>query len=422
MKNFAATLINTISTGDDDSYLIDKALETVRAHLGMEIAYLTEFVDGDSVFRQVSAPGLENVLKPGDKISLQEVYCMHILEGRLPEMMPDTSDFPLAMSMPVTSDLPVGSHVSIPIKRRDGSAYGSFCCLSTKPNRSLNQRDLETMRLFADLVSHQVNKRLQISSELEEKRARIANVIDTGDFTLVYQPIWDFSQPDPVGFETLCRFSGQPYRTPDLWFNDAAETGLGVELELAVVKKALEAFHSLPLTGSLSFNLSPNAITSDRLPDLLSEWPLDRIVLEITEHSQVADYDLLCSSLARLRASGVKLAVDDAGAGYASLRHIIKLAPDIIKLDMTLTRDVNTDKARRSLATALIFFARETGTSLVAEGIETQGELDTLKLLGVHKGQGYLLGRPMDLEKACALLTPEEISLSVNGFAASGNV
>ena len=217
MKNFAKTLINTISTGDEDSYLIDKALETVRAHLGMEIAYLTEFVDGDSVFRQVSAPGLENVLKPGDKISLQEVYCMHILEGRLPEMMPDTSDFPLAMSMSVTSDLPVGSHVSIPIKRRDGSAYGSFCCLSTKPNKSLNERDLETMRLFADLVSHQVNKKLQISSELEEKRARIRNVIDTGDFTLVYQPIWDFSQPDPVGFETLCRFNGQPYRTPDLW-------------------------------------------------------------------------------------------------------------------------------------------------------------------------------------------------------------
>jgi EAL domain-containing protein (putative c-di-GMP-specific phosphodiesterase class I) len=123
-------------------------------------------------------------------------------------------------------------------------------------------------------------------------------------------------------------------------------------------------------------------------------------VLEVTEHAQVPDYDALRQALAPLRAAGAKLAIDDAGAGYSSLQHILQLRPDIIKLDMGLTRSVDRDPAKRALAAALCHFARETGCQIVAEGIETEAEFTTLESLGVAKGQGYLLGRPGDLATA----------------------
>jgi predicted signal transduction protein with EAL and GGDEF domain len=97
---------------------------------------------------------------------------------------------------------------------------------------------------------------------------------------------------------------------------------------------------------------------------------------------------------ARLRALGVRIAIDDAGAGYASMRHILSIEPDLIKLDMSLTRGIDQDRKRRALASALIAFAHETRIDIVAEGVETAAELDTLRELGVRKVQGYFLARP----------------------------
>ncbi len=127
-------------------------------------------------------------------------------------------------------------------------------------------------------------------------------------------------------------------------------------------------------------------------------------MIELTEHAAVHEYVTLSSRLAPLRASGIKLAIDDAGAGYSGLQHIVQLQPDIIKLDMSLTRDIDSDQARRALASALVFYARETGSLIVAEGVETQLEMDTLKALGIHRGQGYLLGRPMPPAEAAAFV------------------
>lgn len=387
---------------------IDKILETIRAHLGMEIAYLSEFVDGDTVFRAVSAPGLEHLAKAGDRYSLDDAYCQHILEGRLPELIPDTSVNAFASAMPITGAVPIGSHMSLPIRRRDGTPYGMFCCLSSKPNKSLTQRDLETMRIFADLSAEQVNDRLEITRGFEEKRARMASVIAEEAFDIVYQPIWNFAQQIPIGFEALCRFRSDPYRAPDVWFAEAAETGQGVELELAVIKKAAGIFTHLPDTCYVSFNASPETLISDQLAEILTDMPRDRFVLEITEHAQVADYKVLLDHLKPLRNAGIRLAVDDAGAGFASLQHIVQLAPDLIKLDMSLTRDVDTDQARRSLANALIYFARETSASIIAEGIETRSELETLKMLGIENGQGYLLGKPANVDVAKQLMVVNE--------------
>lgn len=398
MQVFQQALLDDAGVAPEKDFTIQRALEAVRRHLGMEVAYLSEFVGDDSVFHYVDAPGLEALIKPGDKRSLDEVYCRHILAGRLPELIPDTSTEPLAVAMPITQAVPIGSHASIPIRLADGTPYGMFCCLSPRPNASLNQRDLDVMRIFADLAAHQLRRDIAEETALRTTRERIQTAMHERAFSVVYQPICDLNSRTPKGFETLCRFASEPYRSPDKWFGEAASAGLGIDLEVAVLEAALQDLAAFDDTTYVSFNASPETIMSGRLAGLFRNAP-GRIVLEVTEHAQVSDYGRLTEALSALRAEGIRLAVDDAGAGFASLQHILQLNPDIIKLDMGLTRGIDLDPARRALASALIHFARETGTEIVAEGIETESEFDTLRALGVGSGQGYLLGRPQPLEQ-----------------------
>ncbi len=387
----------------DSSCVIQDALHAIRTHLDMEVAYLSEFVDGRSVFRRVDAPGLEHLIQPGDSMSLDDVYCNHILEGRLPELIPDTATLPFAMSIPITRSLPIGSHASIPIRLADGTPYGMFCCLSPRANPSLNGRDLDMMRVFAGIAAKQVNSDLQHTLTSREARTSVERIIADRAFSIAYQPIFDLASGDLVSFEALCRFNALPYQTPDKWFLAAERVGLGVELELAAISMAVEAFESLPSHLSLSVNASPEAAASPALIGALQECNLNRTVLEITEHARVKDYVVLHSALAPLKSAGLKVAIDDAGAGYSGLQHIVQLAPEIIKLDMSLTQRIDSDPARRALASAMTFFARDTNAVVVAEGIETVSEMQVLRQLGVDRGQGYLLGKPMPLEKAHAL-------------------
>jgi EAL domain-containing protein (putative c-di-GMP-specific phosphodiesterase class I) len=183
---------------------------------------------------------------------------------------------------------------------------------------------------------------------------------------------------------------------------------LGTTLELAAIRMALGALASFPAHLHLAMNASVETITSRAFPDILTGIALDRVVLEITEHTDVEDYECLLNVLQPLRQRGLKLAVDDAGAGYSSLRHILNLQPDFIKLDMDLIKHIDLDPARRALASALIAFARDTNSSIIAEGVETASELATLQTLGVEQAQGYFLGRPMPLDKALQLIAPAQ--------------
>ncbi len=373
---------------------IKQALEAVRTHLGMQVAYVSEFVGSDSVFREVDAPGLEAMIAPGDSRPLDDVYCRHILAGRLPELIPDTADFPLALSLPITGAVPIGAHMSVPLRLPDGETYGMFCCLSAQPNRSLTDRDLQVMRVFADLAAHQIGRDREAERAASASQRRVEHVIDAQLFHAVYQPIFTLEPLRVVGYEALCRFTAEPRQPPDMWFREAAAAGRGVELELATLRQALGAFARIRDDQFVSINASPEAVVSGRLHEMLRDAPSARVVLEITEHAAVADYARLHHALLPLRQRGVRLAIDDAGAGYSSFQHILQLGPDIIKLDMSLTRSVDTDIGRRALAAALSYFARETSCQIVAEGIESEAELATLKALNIAKGQGYLLGKP----------------------------
>lgn len=397
-------IVGALQTSDDDNdSSIRRALKAIRAHLGMEIAYVSEFVGNSTVFREVDAPGLENLIKVGDAHSLDDVYCKHILEGRLPSLMPDTSAVPFAAAMPITAAVPIGKHMSVPLRMKDGEVYGMFCCLGPGADTSLSERDLKTMNVFAEFAAFELQREAEHRREVQGKLKRIASVIADEQLSMVYQPIFDLATERKVGFECLARFATTPYRTPDVWFKEADEINRGPYLEIAAIAAALTAFSNLSQSMYLAVNASPATVLADGFVDVLAAMPLNRVVLEITEHALVQDYNRLMSVIDPLRERGLRLAVDDAGAGYSGLQHILKLRPDVIKLDISLTRDIDTDLSRRALASAMIGFAGATGSSIVAEGVETASELATLKLLGAHMAQGYFLGKPMPMAAASKL-------------------
>lgn len=250
-----------------------------------------------------------------------------------------------------------------------------------------------TAEVIGELASH-LQKQQQDSELLRARRTQIREAVD-GDFmSMVYQPIVDLQTREVAGVEALARFTHEPPRTPDVWFGQAAAVGLLLDLELAAVRRAVEALTALPSARYLAVNLSPESAATKDFRDLASQSAPSRLVVEVTEHAAVDDYERVSAGLAGIREMGVRLAIDDAGAGFASLRHILRLAPDIIKLDMSLTRNIDTDRPRRALAAALISFAQEIEASIVAEGIETAAELEALSGLGVQFGQGYHLGYP----------------------------
>ena len=230
-----------------------------------------------------------------------------------------------------------------------------------------------------------------------ERRRRIEAFVAGDGVDLVYQPIFDLRSGRPVGAEALARFAVAAMGGPDVWFAEAADMGLGIELEMTAVRLAVEALDTLDPALTLGINVSPEACCSRELRELIGSIEAHRIVLEITEHAPVADYGQLLGALAPLRDRGVRLAIDDACSGYASLRHVLYLRPDTIKLDITLTRGIERDPARRSLVDAIVGFAPSVGAEVLAEGIETAEQLRALTRSGVALGQGYYLGHPAPL-------------------------
>ncbi len=414
MKFLKDALAQSSASQQAGGSAIRNALGSLRTHLGMEVAYISEFVDNNSVFREVDAPGLEAVIKPGDHRSLDDVYCRHILAGRLPELIPDTSANDFCQTLPITKDSHIGAHMSVPITMRDGSVFGMFCCLSFTPNRSLNDRDLQMMRVFADMTAQQLGEERDIKRTLDAKRGKIATALANGALSSVYQPVWDFAQDRAVGFECLTRFKSDPYVSPDVWFAEAAEVGLGLTLELAAIELALSGSLALPQECYVSVNASPDLILSGELTAVVKRHAPRKVIVELTEHAPVADYPKLLLVLDELRSHGAQIAIDDAGAGYAGLQHIVQLRPDIIKLDIGLIRAIDVDHARRALVSALIFFARETGCMIIAEGIETGAELNVLRSLGVNKGQGYLFSKPVGIELALGMVARQELRLAAS--------
>lgn len=283
--------------------------------------------------------------------------------------------------------------VEVLLPRPEGRSRGSL--RFTRPaTRPLISAERELLEGIAGLLAGQLRKARYARDGWPGRIERISELLGTGQLPIVYQPIADLRSGEVVGVEALSRFPGSPSRGPAAWFKEAATVGLGVELELLAVRQAVQIVPELQPDVYLSLNLSPAAATSAELENSLAGVPQDRLVLEITEHSAVTDYRRLNEALRRLRSRGARVAIDDAGSGFSSLRHVLRLAPDIIKLDITLTKGIDNDSVLRALGYALSSFASAIDASVVAEGVETEQEVHALRFLQVSYGQGFFLRRP----------------------------
>ena len=257
----------------------------------------------------------------------------------------------------------------------------------------------EVSAQLIDELGHHLRREKLEQEEREATIKRVRRAIAEADaMRPVYQPIIDLASKEVTGLEALARFDTTD-RPPNVWFEDATRVGLGPELEMEAARRATAALEKTSLDLYLSINFFPPTICSPEFSETLRGSWSDRLVLEITEHAAIEDYEALAAAPADARAAGVRVAVDDTGSGYASLRHILRLEPDLIKLDIELTSGLEADPRRRALARALISFASDIGAEIVAEGIETAAEVDALTELGVRWGQGYLLGRPAPLDE-----------------------
>lgn len=385
---------------------LPRMLKAIRSHLNMDVAFVAEFVDGRRVFRRVDLrPGLGTQVQlpeVGGGHLLEATYCKRIVDGILPELIPDTALEAEICDLAATRQLHIGAYMGVPLRLNDGHVYGTLCCYSFEPDRSLNDRDLGLLRVIAEAVSDVIGHDLEWRDRRQQIESGVEEAVSGEGISTVYQPIVDLQAARPVGYEALSRFSIRPEMDAEAWFTSAAEIGKDLPLEIRAIELALAHFHELPSHSYMALNVSAEGLVSRKLKEVLCDIPLERVVLEITERAPIRTYDSLLASLKYYRDRGARLAVDDAGAGYASFRHILVLQPDLIKLDKSLVRDIDTDPSRRELATALIQFSNKTGSQLIAEGVETEAELSTLRAMGVVLAQGFYLGAPAPLDVLAA--------------------
>jgi EAL domain-containing protein (putative c-di-GMP-specific phosphodiesterase class I) len=368
-------------------------LDLARRYLDMDLAFLAEFTDGRQLYRGLAgdAASFDAALNAGP--ALEETYCRLMTTGGLSNAVADSRKHPVARDIPMTASADIGSYVGVPIRFVDGSIYGSLCTLSHS-SRPVDERDTRFLSMLAELVSVD----LQATRDREQARGRLRKVIDDQALEIALQPIVDLRTGRMLGVEALSRFTSG---APDAVFAAAHDVGLGEALEEVATRAALRLLPLLDPGQYLAINLTPavaiGLVEMARQADL----PLDRLVLEITEHAAVENYAVLRDALAEGRSRGLRLAIDDAGAGYASLHHIVELHPDIIKIDRSLIEAMSGDAARRSVVKAFVALASDLGAQVVAEGVEDMADLRCAAELHVDAAQGYLLARPT--VERCAL-------------------
>ncbi|HVA06806.1 MAG TPA: EAL domain-containing protein [Acidimicrobiales bacterium] len=326
----------------------------------------------------------------GTRIPAVDSYSQRLVDGVIPGLIKDSSREPSVASLPVTERYQMRAYIGVPLRLSDGSIYGTLTAVSHAPDPTLGERDLRFMTMLGEMIV----------SDLDAERSRqkatdeLSELIATADVQMVFQPVVDLRTGATLGVEALARFPVS-FGPPEQLFASADRLGLGLDLERLTISEAWKELEHMAPEQFVAFNVSPESLlqlakVARRRPDV----PLSQVVVEVTEQTIVENYADLREVLGPLRDRGLRIAVDDAGAGYASLRHIVELRPDFIKIDHSLVHGVADDEVRRVAIQALVLLSHSLGVTIIAEGVEKPRELLVLRSLGVHAGQGHLLGRP----------------------------
>jgi EAL domain-containing protein (putative c-di-GMP-specific phosphodiesterase class I) len=369
---------------------LDRVVELAHCHLGLDAAFLAELTAAGQVYRAVAGDISSFDIALGEGSANDATYCRRLVGKEIPSLIHDATVDERVSELPVTRQARIGSFIGVPLRLSDGTSYGALCGLSHAADHTLDERDVRFLMMLGELIVHDLDEQ----RSQERLRADIMQLVDSETVDIAYQPIIELSEGRCIGIEALARFP-KPFGAPDVTLISARTVDLSLELERLAIREAWKIIPSLGPEQFLALNVSPDALVElARRANLRADLPLTQLVVEITEHSAVESYTALHRELAPLREQGLRIAVDDAGAGFASLRHVLELQPDFIKVDRSLIHGIADDHARRVAVSAFLSLALDLGSTVVAEGVERPADLSAVRDLGLHAVQGYLLGKP----------------------------
>lgn len=401
-----STMVPVRAMSDEAERSIQRLLDALRDQLGMDVAFVGEWVDGERVFRHVSAAAPLRHQLLGTAQPLEDTVCLALVKDAELRALPDAGAHPATAGIPVVEDFGIGAHLGIPLQLRDGRLYGTLCCAALRPDPAVNPRDLAMLRVVAEAIKDRLEDEVAANERRTTVNRELDAVLFDGGPAIVFQPVVRVVDRAVVGYEALSRFDLALGPDPTAWFGAATELGRDVELELAAIARAVHEARQLG-PGWLAVNASPSTLASSGLPVALAGAGRD-IVIELTEHLALDDVASVEAAIIELRAAGHRIAVDDAGIGHSGLARIVALRPDQLKIDRFLVHGVAVDAVRRAAVRMLGEVAEALGAVALAEGIERVADLAVVEALGIELAQGYLLHRPapvadlVDVGPCCA--------------------
>ncbi|RZS90813.1 EAL domain-containing protein (putative c-di-GMP-specific phosphodiesterase class I) [Motilibacter rhizosphaerae] len=381
---------------------VETLLATARQALGVTATFLSR-MDGQTQRLEQVDSSVPLLFQEGYTQRQDRTLCQAVLDGDLPAVMPDLRKHPLAMTLPAAKFPRLRSYISVPVVLSDGSLYGTFCGAGLTADRGLSSRDKALMDVLARAAAMVLEPELREQERRDGLLSRFDPLMADGGPRILLQPIVALADGRRTGAEALSRFPVEWGTPPDVAFEQAHSVGVGDRLELLALRRAAGLLDSVD--GYVSLNVSPSTLITPECRALLHGLPVERVLLELTEHDAVQDYDTVRSVLEPLRRKGLRLAIDDVGAGFSSLRHIVLTSPDVLKLDRSIIDGIAGDTVLRTLVASLVTFAHACSATLVAEGIERAEDAVVLRELGVDSGQGWYFGRPVEPAELAAVRT-----------------
>lgn len=373
-------------------------LGVVRARLGLDVAWVSGTRDGSPVFEVVDGEADCVGLTSDVRRVMSESYHRRMIDGHLPAII-QAPVLPGASPVPESPGL--AAVVAIPVLDHNGTMAGVVCGVSRKPRNPLTDLELRMTRQTGDFIGTLLGIADGDRAATADQRAVIRKMVLDNDFDIVFQSVHDVTSGAVLKVEALARFPCAPFR-PDAVIAQATQMGVGFELETAILRRVVAMVPQVPDDVLVTVNISPAVAMAVPWDEVLVGVDPSRIVLELTEHDAVHDYGALEDVLEPWRERGVRIAVDDAGAGFSSFSHVLELSPEFVKIDRSITHHIDVDDARRRLAHALAELAGHIGATVVAEGVENQGELDAVAAVGITAAQGHYLSRPRPLAESFA--------------------
>lgn len=306
-------LVLSLIDGDDYASVLQRVVTAAHHHLRLDAVYISELTPGIETYRAVAGDAAAFGVHVGDTATRETALCELVVTGQLPALVRDTRADGGIAGLPVATVAGVRAYIGVPLVYSDGTVHGMICGLGRSPDASLDDRDVRFMAMLAELLVDRLDER----RESDRLRSSINELIANGQLDIAAQPIVDLRDGHCLGVEALSRFR-PPFGAPDATFAAATAVGLGLDLERLAVQRAWDLLPYLRADQFVTVNLSPSsALTLARRAQMRSDLPLSQVVVEITEHSAIESYTDLRNELKPLRQAGLRVAVDDAGAGYA---------------------------------------------------------------------------------------------------------